>query len=243
VNDGSPDNTDSVATEWCAKDARFQYLYQENGGLSNARNSGIQKANGKYILTLDSDDKFESTFIEKALEVLLSKPNVGMVCSWVYRFMDDKKRELFFPHRAGIKEFLFSNAASMGSLLFRKECWEKAGGYDEKMKLGYEDWEFYLRVCELGWVMEVIQEPLFFYRQHPISMRTDALRNHDKEIKKYMYLKHKDLYKANFDNLIEHFLYTIEAEKMNSIKIKNKIDFRVGTAILKPLRIIKNFFK
>lgn len=242
VNDGSPDETASIATEWCAKDSRFKYLYQKNGGLSNARNSGIQKGIGKFFLTLDSDDKFESTFIEKALEVLIFNENVGLVCSWGFRFIGDEKGELYKPGGGSIKEFLFCNAANMGSLLFRKECWEKAGGYDEKMKSGYEDWEFYIRVCLLGWRMHVLQEPLFFYRQHNVSMRTVALNHYDKEIKKYIYHKHEVLYKKHYEDLIDYFLVTVELEKNNNIKIQNKIDFKTGAVVLKPFRIIKSFF-
>jgi len=243
VNDGSPDESDSVAEAWCAKDIRFKYLYQNNGKLPKARNSGIKKSNGKYILTLDCDDKFEPTFMEKALAVLIANEKVGLVCSWGFRFMGDEQGELFTPGGGSIKEFLFCNAANMGSLLFRKECWEQVGGYDEKMKLGYEDWEFYIRVCQLGWIMHVLQEPLFFYRQHAVSMRIDALNNHDTEIKKYIYYKHEVLYKEHYKDLIDYFLTTMVLEKKQNIKIQNKIDYRLGAALLKPFRIIKSFFK
>jgi hypothetical protein len=243
VNDGSPDDTDTVAKDWCTKDPRFKYLYQENGGLSNARNSGIKNSKGKYLLTLDSDDKFEARFIEKALAVLISDTSIGLVCSWGFRFMGDKKRELYKPGGGAIKEFLFCNAANMGSLLFRKECWEQTGGYDEKMKWGYEDWEFYLRVCQVGWKMHVIPEPLFWYRQHAISMRTDAVNNHDVEIKKYIFHKHEVLYKAHYEDFIDYFLRAVALEKKQNLKIQNRIDYRLGAAILKPFRIIKSFFK
>lgn len=241
VNDGSPDDTENVAKEWCAKDARFNYLYKENGGLSNARNYGIKNAKGKYILTLDADDKFEPTFIEKAQKILLNNQEIGIVCSWGYRFIEERTFGLFKPNGNTLKDFLFFNSG-IASSLFRKECWEKTKGYDENMKFGYEDWEFYISVCKLGWKVHAIQEPLFFYRQHHISMRTVALNNYDAGIKKYIYNKHKELYKEYYDDLIDYFLTTVALEKKNNIKIQNKIDFRVGTAVLKPFRIIKFFF-
>lgn len=241
VNDGSLDDTENVAKEWCAKDARFNYLYKENGGLSNARNHGIKNANGKYILTLDADDKFELTFIEKALKILLNNQEIGIVCSWGYRFIEEKTFELFKPNGNTLKDFLFYNSG-IASSLFRKVCWEEAGGYDEKMKLGYEDWEFYISVCKLGWKVHVIEEPLFLYRQHQISMRTVAQNIHDTGIKIYIYQKHKELYKERYEDLIDYFLNAIALEKKNNVKIRETIDFRVGATLLKPLRIIKSFF-
>jgi len=243
VNDGSPDETEEVAKKWCVKDIRFHYLYQENGKLPKARNSGIQHARGDFILTLDSDDKFEPTFIEKALAVLISDQKAGMVCSWGYRFMGDSVGELYKPGGGSIKEFLFCNAANMGSLLFKKECWEQTGGYDENMQWGYEDWEFYIRVCQLGWKMDVLQEPLFFYRQHTVSMRIDAMNNYDIQNKKYIYHKHEALYKEHYEDLIDYFLRTVALEKQQNSKIQNRIDYKIGTTVLKPFRIIKSFFK
>lgn len=242
VNDGSVDHTEVVAQEWVAKDARFQYVYKENGGLSSARNTGISKAMGEFILTLDADDKYEATFMEKALRIILFNNNVGVVSSWAIRFTNNKQFGKLHPKGGKLKDFLFGNAA-IGTSLFRKECWEKVGGYDENMKKGYEDWEFYISVSKLGWTVHIIEEVLFFYRQHPISMRTVAMKSHDTEIKKYIYHKHKELYKEYYDTLIENFMYEIDVEKKERAKIYTKIDFRIGAAILKPFRIIKSLFR
>ena len=56
VNDGSPDNSDKILAEYAARDSRFKIVNKENGGLSDARNAGLKKASGKYVLYLDSDD-------------------------------------------------------------------------------------------------------------------------------------------------------------------------------------------
>ena len=64
VNDGSPDNTEEVAQKWVAKDSRFQYLKKENGGLSSARNAGIEKSKGEWIQFLDCDDKITTDKFE-----------------------------------------------------------------------------------------------------------------------------------------------------------------------------------
>jgi len=240
VNDGSPDNTEEVAQKWVDKDSRFVYLFKENGGLSSARNAGIAMAKGEFILNLDSDDKYHPTFLEKGTAILISDSSIGVVSSWGVRFIGDKQFGEFKPNGGNIRDFLFSNAA-IGTSLFRKDCWEKAGCYDEKMKLGYEDWEFYIRVCQKGWNVHIIEEVLFFYRQHPISMRTAALKSHDSEIKKYMFCKHKELYKDNYEDLITNFLVIFELQKKDVVNAKNKIDFRLGATILRPFRTIKRF--
>lgn len=66
VNDGSPDNSNKILAEYASRDKRFKVINKKNGGLSDARNTGLKKARGKYVLYLDSDD-----FIHpQALEIL-----------------------------------------------------------------------------------------------------------------------------------------------------------------------------
>ena len=242
VNDGSPDNTEIIANEWVKKDDRFYYFYKDNGGLSSARNYGIARANGQYILTLDSDDKYEKTFMGKAVKVLENNQKSGVVSSWCYRFVDNVHSELFKPTGKNLNDFLFRNAA-IGTSLFRKQCWEEVQGYDEEMKNGYEDWEFYIRVGIKGWETKIIEEPLFFYRQNLVSMRTIAVNNYDIEIRLYIFKKHKDLYQNHFDETIEFLLGSIALNKKNEIKRLNSIEYQIGIIVLKPFRILKNMFK
>lgn len=64
IDDGSLDNTSKVIQKYVLKDDRIKYFYQENSGVSKARNNGISHANGKYIVFLDSDDWLEKDAIE-----------------------------------------------------------------------------------------------------------------------------------------------------------------------------------
>lgn len=242
VNDGSPDNTDEVAQKWILKDTRIKYYKKENGGLSSARNYGVERAVGKYIVTLDADDKFEKSFIEQAVNILENNDEIGIVSCWGYRFSDSKYYDLFKPNGKNLNDYLFSSAA-LASAMFRKKCWDEVKGYDEQMKMGYEDWEYYLRVSKNGWKTKIIEEPLFFYRQHKSSMRTVAQNNYDIEIKMYIYSKHKDLYIENFDKTIENLLLLAGKNKKNELRRINSIDYRLGNAILKPLRWLKLLIK
>ena len=64
VNDGSPDDSSSICQEFVAKDSRFRYIEKENGGLSDARNSGIAESKGEFLSFVDSDDWIEPTYVE-----------------------------------------------------------------------------------------------------------------------------------------------------------------------------------
>ena len=54
--------------------------------------------------------------------------------------------------------------------MFRRQCWENTGGYDEQMKTGYEDWEFWIRLTAAGWKVQVLKEYLLNYRITEKSM-------------------------------------------------------------------------
>lgn len=241
VNDGSPDNTEEVVRKWEARDPRFTHVYKENGGVSSARNLGIQNAKSEFILTLDADDKYEAGFLEKAMDVLVNNPEIGMVSSWGRFFNKDKQLHVFKSTAQSVADFLFHNGVNNGSSLFRKACWEQVGGYDENPENGYEDWEFYLRVCALGWKVQVIEEVLFFYRQSNVSRSAGMNQKHN-ETQKYIYLKNKAVYCTHYEALIDQFLKASDLEKAEINKFRNTIDYKLGAAILKPLRSLKWFF-
>ena len=67
VNDGSSDETEQIAKQFTARDKRFNYFFKENGGLSSARNFGLNKSTGTYIQFLDSDDFIDNAKLELSI--------------------------------------------------------------------------------------------------------------------------------------------------------------------------------
>ena len=65
INDGSPDNSADICREYVTKDARFRYFEKENGGLSSARNFGIERSTGAYLTFVDSDDWLEHDALDQ----------------------------------------------------------------------------------------------------------------------------------------------------------------------------------
>lgn len=71
VDDGSPDNCGTICDEYASKDSRIKVIHKENGGLSSARNAGIEVATGQYIAFVDSDDWIDADMYEKLLNLLI----------------------------------------------------------------------------------------------------------------------------------------------------------------------------
>ncbi len=72
VNDGSPDSSGDICREYVEKDSRFHYFEKENGGLSDARNYGIERARGEYLTFIDSDDYIDSLHLEYLYKTLIN---------------------------------------------------------------------------------------------------------------------------------------------------------------------------
>lgn len=79
VDDGSPDNCGKICDEYAKKDRRIKVIHKKNGGLSDARNKGINLATGDYIMYVDSDDYLELTACEELFDVI-TKTNSDIVC-------------------------------------------------------------------------------------------------------------------------------------------------------------------
>lgn len=83
VDDGSPDNCPKMCDEWANKDNRIKVIHKENGGLSDARNVGIEAFTGDYILFVDSDDYIDSTMVEKMINRVEYDNTDMCVCAFV----------------------------------------------------------------------------------------------------------------------------------------------------------------
>lgn len=76
IDDGSTDRSGDICEKYAVKDTRIRVIHKENGGVSSARNFGIDNANGEYICFVDSDDYIDSTFLEKLLKTKNSYPQI-----------------------------------------------------------------------------------------------------------------------------------------------------------------------
>ena len=185
VNDGSTDNTESIAKKWCEKDARFCYFYKENSGVSDTRNLGIKEARGEYIAFLDADDLYMPNFLEICLENLVEK-DVDLVAPKMLEFWDvqneviedEDKKDYLYRGKEGIALFLHSNRITM-ALLCKKSVMDEVGGFTWHKKA--EDLHCWLKVLFAGYKIYRLGEYYAYRRMHNNSW-SSMDRNCSKEV-------------------------------------------------------------
>ncbi len=170
VDDGSTDKTREVALGFV--DSRVRYVFQENQGLSAARNTGIRHATGKFLTFLDSDDLFLPEKLSVLLGAFEKNQALGFVAGQAV-LIDEQGRELGEIFDKGIpedtSELLLGNPLHVGSVLLRREWQAKVGFFDEALR-SYEDWDLWLRLARAGCPMGWVARPVSFYRFHRAQM-------------------------------------------------------------------------
>ena len=96
VDDGSPDRCGEMCDEYAKKDSRVKVIHRKNGGLSAARNSGIDAACGKYIGFIDSDDYIEENMYEHLYDVI-TKYDADIACGGIFDTYPTKTTLLYEP--------------------------------------------------------------------------------------------------------------------------------------------------
>lgn len=235
VNDGSTD-PHTVAKLKDYLRPKTTVLHKVNGHLASARNHGIARAKSKYILSLDADDKFAPDFLEKAVAVLEREPRTGAVNCWSRMF--GTRDEIVTSQIGGdVKNFLSHNVCS-ASCLFRRECWQEVGGYDEAMKQGYEDWDFWLSVTKRGWFVRNIPEPLLFYRVTGSSMVAGSDKIRPQLVRKLVQ-KHRELYAQHVDLVVFELELKIQRLYAELEALRRSPAQRLGRVVVRPGEAVK----
>lgn len=94
VDDGSPDNCPQLCDSWAAKDCRISVIHKSNGGLSDARNAGIDMARGDYLTFIDSDDYLAEHTLAPLMQTLTQQPAIDILEYPIYVFYGSSKQHL-----------------------------------------------------------------------------------------------------------------------------------------------------
>ncbi len=170
IIDGSPDKCGEICDEYALKDSRIKVIKRENGGVSSARNRGIEEAHGEYLMFVDSDDTVESTYCEKMWQAHVETDADLILCGFHHWYVG--RDVVKVPSNPGIydtKDYKadFLKLYQEGFLnmpwnkLFKKEL---AGRFDTSLSLG-EDLLFNMDYLEQCSKVAVIADALIHYIQ------------------------------------------------------------------------------
>lgn len=238
VDDGSPDNTGTIANEYCKKDIRIKYIYQENKGLATARNTGIFNSIGEYILPLDADDLIAPTYIEKAMERFGLYPETKLIYCKGHTFGNSNHPMNFVDY--DYDTFIWGNCIFC-SAVYKRSDYDRTNGYNPNMVHGLEDWDFWLSLLKKEDIVFRIDEVLFYYRVKETSMVRKLVSHHLEENLIQLCRNHPDVYKPYNDRLVFYHSYLEEIQQLKKeiSTIQSSHAYQLGKFLLKPLTWIK----
>jgi glycosyltransferase involved in cell wall biosynthesis len=179
VDDASTDDSLAMVTEWCeAHNARFNRLvvlaHTRNAGLAGARNSGFAAAETRFVLPLDADNRLRPDCCARLLAAL-----GGSEAAFAYpaiRHFGDETDVIGLEPFSALRLLQGNYIDAMA--LVAKWAWAGAGGYTH-IRYGWEDFDFWARLVELGQFGVSVPEVLADYRVHRASMLHTTTEVHD----------------------------------------------------------------
>lgn len=170
INDGSTDGSGDILEELAAQDSRIRYMKQENKGVSEARNRGIDHARGVYLTFVDGDDYIGTDYIRNFYDAAREKQAEMLICGLSYVDMDGRllRRTVPGEYRKLDKEEWALRISAVWSHFYQRSLWEKynvrfcPGERGEDMPVSL----FFSTVCDK---IATIPETGYFYVQHASS--------------------------------------------------------------------------
>jgi glycosyltransferase involved in cell wall biosynthesis len=183
VDDGSKDNSKENVLKKIEENNKVKYIYQENKGLADARNTAIRNTTGDYIAILDGDDLWMENKIEIINQHIKEHPDVGLFYSNTYKYLYQKNKLL--PLRVNkyhydqlnlLPTFLAKGGPIVpSSVIIKKECLETLGFFDENFRMA-EDTDMWLRIAT-KYPFHHIEEYLVKKRAVENSLGTNTVEN------------------------------------------------------------------
>jgi glycosyltransferase involved in cell wall biosynthesis len=167
VDDGSTDNTRALVNNYCFRDNRIRYIYQENAERSAARNNGIENANGEYICFLDSDDYFSPERLFNVHSNICSNPKFAV---YYTEYTQEIKNQLFYEKKKPLTEQKIYDELLFYMLhcqqcIIHKSILEQHQ-FDVNFSVG-EDLELWLRIASNYSFKFIKNEPSIIIVDHP----------------------------------------------------------------------------
>ena len=178
VDDGSPDSCGDICDEYALNDNRIIVIHKKNGGLSSARNAGIEKATGKYILFVDSDDYILPNMVERLLNVAYN--NCDIVQCDFFRFEDKipesplKKDFEVITSKSALNRIDSAEYMAAWNKLYIAELFDDIRFPDGKI---HEDVGCTYKLFYKAQKIAIIKDKLYGYFTNPCSITTSKIKS------------------------------------------------------------------
>lgn len=229
INDGSTDASASICREYIAKDARFRYFEKENGGVSSARNLGIERSGGAYITFIDSDDWIEFDYLE-VLYAAIIQETADISVSTYRTYEMSKNQWLFHAFKRVEHQKVFSRQELLNQLMFLYSLDSSYGfvscklvrksilngiWFNESTHLG-EDMEFWFKLYLIAEKSVFSNRDTYVYRRDLNDSRYATLKHIKSDVQQRLnfiaFLRARGM---DTDNFVNALLNTLYGMKMN----------------------------
>ena len=223
VNDGSTDGTSAAACDACIRLApdRIRVIHQANLGLPAARNRGVAACDTptEFIAFLDADDWLEPWFVKDLAGAIRAEEGAGRGDDVSDAYGQQRMGELGEGRVWQVPDWdpvlLLITNLHPPTALIRRSAFDASGGFDESMRDGYEDWDFWIRLAERGRRGVRVRRPVYTWRRHSReTMIAGSLRKHE-DIYRGIVAKHSALFDAHADALIARMNLMLRQQDMN----------------------------
>lgn len=229
INDGSTDASASICREYVAKDARFRYFEKENGGVSSARNLGIERSGGAYITFIDSDDWVEFDYLEVLYSAIIQE--TADISVSTYRMYEMSTNEWHFHAFKRVEhQKVFSRQELFNKLMFLDSLDSSYGfascklvrksvltgiWFNESTHLG-EDMEFWFKLYLIAEKSVFSNRDTYVYRRDLNDSRYATLKHIRSDVQQRLnfiaFLRARGM---DTDNFVNDLLNKLYGMKMN----------------------------
>ena len=249
VNDGSTDSSGIICQEYSERDSRFRYIEKKNGGVSSARNLGLERSEGAYITFIDSDDWVEFNYLEVLYNALRENNTDVAISSYKSYYLDgnfylrvySSQEEEFLRIGKRNRDVFLEVFPKLGKLnhdfhciaskLFKRELLESQK-FDESINYG-EDLYFFFNLYLKMQSIIYVKEATYIYRQHGTNITlnfTESLALQEIQI-------HEQILKSAENQGIASFYYLEKLKYIVSLRIEQ---FPYSDAIKKYETIVSD---
>lgn len=256
VDDGSTDDTEDIVKRYTVTDDRFYYIFQENMGVSSARNVGLEKAKGYYIQFVDSDDLIDSRKLMLSLKEIDQQENKNKkIVITNFKIFKTNANNLINPSYKLNHDLLYFKSVlfnwdSVFNIPIHCGFFEASLFHDFRFPLelkAKEDWLMWLYLLQIEPNVCFIDKTLAYYRLHPKNMTKDYNHMSANYFESFDLLKRFLTEKDFFEYLVFTTKKYYDSTREFQVKLKNikeSNSFKVGFKIkhfLKKMRLLTIF--